>query len=166
MQKYNSHVMGITPFMFTTDFLSWSLKIKCSMRGQEVNWWCYRTEATLSSPLQKKTTFNLELIRLIELYVHTCASFIIMWAKTWRKPTIASHSLLWARDCWLPLHGPWNKRLCVIGKTAKASTLYKGLICSSVTWIYSVRLLKICFATVIALEKFFLPGSSMTSFPE
>lgn len=37
MQKYNSHVMGITPFMFTTDFLSWSLKIKCSMRGQEVN---------------------------------------------------------------------------------------------------------------------------------
>lgn len=42
----------------------------------------------------------------------------------------------------------------------------KCLICPNHTWIYSVRLLKICFATVIALEKFFFPGSSMTSFPE
>lgn len=33
-------------FTFTTDFLSWSLKIKCMMRGQGgVNRWCCRTEA-------------------------------------------------------------------------------------------------------------------------
>lgn len=30
-----------------------------------------------------------------------------MWAKTWRKPTTASHRRLWARLCWFPLHGPW-----------------------------------------------------------
>ena len=43
----------------------------------------------------------------------TCASFIIMWAKTWRNPTIASHSLLWLSDCWLPVHGPWREKPCV-----------------------------------------------------
>lgn len=45
-------------------------------------------------------------------WLHTCASFIIMWAKTWRNPTMASHSLLCARDCWLPVHGPWQEKPC------------------------------------------------------
>lgn len=31
-----------------------------------------------------------------------------MWAKTCRKPTTASHNLLWARDCWFPVQGPWK----------------------------------------------------------
>lgn len=98
-------------------------------------------------------------------YVRTCASFIIMWAKTWRNPTIASHSLLWARDCWLPVQGPWRERLSAthINKTSDHGLIF--LICLF-TWMYSVRLLKICFATVMALEKFFLPGSSMMSLPE
>lgn len=34
------------------------------------------------------------------------------------------------------------------------------------TWMYSVRLLNTCLATDIALEKFLLPCSSMTSLPE
>lgn len=34
------------------------------------------------------------------------------------------------------------------------------------TWMYSVKLLKTCLATVIALEKFLFPGSSIISFPE
>lgn len=37
----------------------------------------------------------------------TWDSFICMWANTWRKPTTASHSLLCARLCWLPVHGPY-----------------------------------------------------------
>lgn len=36
----------------------------------------------------------------------TCDSFICMWANTWRKPTTASQSRLWARLCWLPVQGP------------------------------------------------------------
>lgn len=36
----------------------------------------------------------------------TWDSFICILAKTWRKPTTASHSLLWARLCWLPMQGP------------------------------------------------------------
>lgn len=36
----------------------------------------------------------------------TWESFICILAKTWRKPTTASHSLLWARLCWLPMQGP------------------------------------------------------------
>lgn len=38
---------------------------------------------------------------------YTRESFICMWAKTWRNPTTASHSRLWARLCWFPVHGPW-----------------------------------------------------------
>lgn len=34
------------------------------------------------------------------------------------------------------------------------------------TWMYSVRLLNTCLATAMALEKFLLPCSSMTSLPE
>ncbi len=34
------------------------------------------------------------------------------------------------------------------------------------TWMYSVRVLKTCLATFIALEKFLWPCSSITSFPE
>lgn len=34
------------------------------------------------------------------------------------------------------------------------------------TWMYSVRLLNTCLATDMALEKFLLPCSSMTSLPE
>lgn len=38
----------------------------------------------------------------------TCDNFICMLAKTCKKPTTASHSLLWARLCWFPMHGPWR----------------------------------------------------------
>lgn len=40
----------------------------------------------------------------------TWESFICMWAKTWRKPTTASHKRLWARLCWFPVHGPCGGR--------------------------------------------------------
>ena len=36
----------------------------------------------------------------------TWESFICMLANTWRNPTTASHSLLWARLCWFPMQGP------------------------------------------------------------
>lgn len=39
----------------------------------------------------------------------TWESFICMLANTCKKPTTASHSLLWARLCWFPIHGPWGQ---------------------------------------------------------
>ena len=45
-----------------------------------------------------------------ECQCFTWDSFICMLAKTCRKPTTASHSLLWARLCWFPIHGPWRER--------------------------------------------------------
>jgi hypothetical protein len=44
----------------------------------------------------------------------TCDNFICMFAKTCRKPTTASHNLLWARLCWFPMHGPWNKTSAIV----------------------------------------------------
>lgn len=41
----------------------------------------------------------------------TWDSFICMWANTWRKPTTASHSLLCARLCWLPVQGPCSMNI-------------------------------------------------------
>lgn len=41
---------------------------------------------------------------------HTWDNFICMLANTCRKPTTASHSRLWARLCWFPMHGPWGKK--------------------------------------------------------
>ena len=38
----------------------------------------------------------------------TWDSFICMLANTCKKPTTASHSLLWAKLCWFPIHGPWR----------------------------------------------------------
>lgn len=92
--------------MFTIDFYkSWPVKIKYALRWTLYMWFTlsilitnYRSGSSAQKYMQ---------------YVRTCASFIIMWAKTWRNPTIASHSLLWARDCWLPVQGPWRERLSV-----------------------------------------------------
>ena len=54
--------------------------------------------------------------RLTEDSDFTWDSFICMWANTWRKPTTASQSLLWAKLCWLPVQGPWarNRQTTVI----------------------------------------------------
>lgn len=41
----------------------------------------------------------------------TWDSFICMFAKTCKKPTTASHSLLWAKLCWFPIHGPCKKNV-------------------------------------------------------
>ena len=72
-------------------------------------------------------------------FTESFESFNWSWAKTWRKPTTASHKREWARVTWFPWHGPW---------------------------MYSVRELKTCFAMAIASAKCSLPLSSIVSFEE
>lgn len=73
-------------------------KLSPDKKPQQKQWWGLRLEQINIYHSKRETT---------GVVCGTCASFIIMWAKTWRKPTMASHSLLWASDCWLPVQGPW-----------------------------------------------------------
>ncbi len=82
-----------------------------------------------------------------------------------RHPTICCEPETADYQCKDPMVKKTQKNYVKYGNlhVLKSSTEYSSEVS---TWIYSVRLLKTCLATVIALEKFLLPGSSMISFPE
>ena len=84
---------------------------------------CIKKSSKKNNILIWESVFNLPMItvysvspRLTEDSDFTWDSFICMWANTWRKPTTASQSLLWAKLCWLPVQGPWarNRQTTVI----------------------------------------------------
>lgn len=66
----------------------------------------------------------------------TWESFICMLANTWRKPTTASHSLLWARLCWFPMQGPYGEKdiLIFISIAEHAESC-----CSNGNWCLLIR---------------------------
>lgn len=119
----------------------------------------------LYSPASSKGTKTLIYCRHEE---HTWDNFICMLAKTCKNPTTASHSLLWAKLCWFPMHGPWSTQQRNISAHRQIIHILQ-LVWQCIvmcTCIYSVKELKTCLATASALEKFLCPASSIISLPE